>query len=167
MSLAEQLAQQLDQLPCPSSGELTARAAQGREVALVELQALDRLGVLARRVRVRSLRLAGAPSQVIAQLAQMLAQRICYLLEPLRVLECDQQQGAAQVRSWPPYQQQRSRFYYELWVRRGGELELVRWEAPQGQPRRQVPFQLTREVLLRVVGDFQQALAEIASEAVS
>jgi len=61
--------------------------------------------------------------------------------------------------------QGQDRYFYELWLRRGGELELVRWHTePAAGIKEQVPMQLTREILLRLVGDFEQAIRQVEQE---
>ena len=47
--------------------------------------------------------------------------------------------------------------YFELIVRRG-ELELCRYSKHAGSERRIIPTQVTREVLLKLVGDVESAL---------
>ena len=59
-----------------------------------------------------------------------------------------------QLRSSPPQRDDDGRSYYELIVRRGGEITLARFRKENGSPRQSVVTTLTREVLLRLVGDF-------------
>ncbi len=44
--------------------------------------------------------------------------------------------------------------YYELLVRRGGEISLTRYRKDNGDARRQIAATVTREVLLRLANDF-------------
>jgi hypothetical protein len=48
--------------------------------------------------------------------------------------------------------------YYELLVRRGGQIAVTRYRKENGAGRRQIAATVTREVLLRLVGDFCAAL---------
>jgi hypothetical protein len=64
-----------------------------------------------------------------------------------------------QLRSNPPQRNDDGSTYYELLVRRGGELSLSRYRKPAGQERQSVSAHLTREALLRLVDDFAAALA--------
>ena len=45
-------------------------------------------------------------------------------------------------------------------VRRGGSLAVQRWHTPRNQSRQAIPAELTREVLVRLVGDFNEAIAK-------
>jgi hypothetical protein len=49
-----------------------------------------------------------------------------------------------------------------LLVRRGGEISLVRYRKENGAARQQILATVTREVLLRLVGDFVAALDNTA-----
>ena len=44
-------------------------------------------------------------------------------------------------------------------VRRGGEIALTRYRKENGGARQQIAATVTREVLLRLVGDFCEVLA--------
>jgi len=44
-------------------------------------------------------------------------------------------------------------------VRRGGEIALVRYRKENGGARQQIAATVTREVLLRLAGDFCEVLA--------
>jgi hypothetical protein len=64
------------------------------------------------------------------------------------------------MRSNPPQRDEDGRSYYELLVRRGGEIALARYRKENGAARRPVAAHLTREVLLRLAADFVAALSE-------
>jgi hypothetical protein len=59
-----------------------------------------------------------------------------------------------QLRSNPPQRDDDGRSYYELTVRRGGEVALARFRKENAAARKQIPADVTREVLLRLVSDF-------------
>ncbi len=80
-----------------------------------------------------------------------------YLLEPISPIELDSQGCVVQMRSTPPQKDADRTSYYELLVSRSGELSLVRYTRLAGQPREIIPAQVTREVLLRLAGDFALA----------
>ena len=61
------------------------------------------------------------------------------------------------MRSNPPKKDEQGTSYYELLVRREG-LSLCRWNKQTGDVRVQLPANVTREVLLRLIGDFSQEL---------
>ena len=53
--------------------------------------------------------------------------QLTYLLEPLRIVESDQDEGVAQIRSEHPHEQQGERQYYEVLVRSRAEISLSRY----------------------------------------
>jgi hypothetical protein len=61
------------------------------------------------------------------------------------------------MRSNPPSKGDDGTTYYELLVRRGGELELVRFRKIPGHVRETIPAMLTREVYLRLAADLASA----------
>ena len=63
-----------------------------------------------------------------------------------------------QLRSNPPQRDDDGRSYYELLVRRGGEITLTRYRKENGDARRPIAANVTREVLLRLVGDFSRSV---------
>ncbi len=165
MRLQQALENQLAALTPPLAAPVKVRATAGREQAVVELVELDRLGASVHRVTVASPALATVELESLRRLGDHLAQQLCYLLEPLRVIECDPEGRTVQMRSAQPHRQGQDRYFYELWLRRGGELELLRWHTePAAGIKEQVPMQLTREILLRLVGDFEQAIRLVEQE---
>ena len=83
-----------------------------------------------------------------------MADRLTYLMEPIAPIELDAGECIVQLRSNPPQRDDDGRSYFELIVRRGGEIALVRYRKENAGARRQIPATVTREVLLRLVGDF-------------
>jgi hypothetical protein len=89
-------------------------------------------------------------------LSETIAEKMQYLLEPIRLIECEE--DAMQIRSDPPSTEaDQSRRYYELLVKRRG-LSLRRFEAVTGQRRRPVSMAFTREQLRRICNDFEDAI---------
>ena len=84
--------------------------------------------------------------------------RLTYLMEPISPIEIDAEACVAQLRSNPPQRDDDGRSYYELLVRRGGEIALVRYRKEPGTPRQQIAATVTREVLLRLADDFEAVL---------
>ncbi len=91
-------------------------------------------------------------------MAKSLSERLTYLMEPIRPIEIDADACVAQLRSSPPQRDDDGRSYYELTVRRGGDISLVRYRKEPGTPRQQIAANVTREVLLRLVDDFEAVL---------
>ena len=103
--------------------------------------------------------LAGVSNDRLKTLADTLSRRINYLLEPVNPIEVDPEQCVVQLRSVPPQKDDGQTSYYELHVRRGGQIDLCRYRKDKGQPRQIVPAHVTREVLLRLVADFSAVLS--------
>jgi hypothetical protein len=80
-------------------------------------------------------------------------------MEPISPIELDAAACVVQLRSTPPQKDDDGRSYYELMVRRGGEISLRRFRKEPGMSRQPIAANMTREVLLRLVGDFCAVLA--------
>jgi hypothetical protein len=88
-----------------------------------------------------------------------LAARLTYLMEPLVVLEVDAQAGEADLRSQAPTPRGDRRSFYEVRLRREGNLHLQRVAFDVATRRRQViPCQMTLEVLERLTDDLVASL---------
>lgn len=85
------------------------------------------------------------------QTAQKLVDQITYLEEPLGILEYDAASDTVQIRSTPPDQRNGSPEYYELQVQAESQT-LSRFRGSAG-PREQIPFDLTKQSLRRLVRD--------------
>jgi hypothetical protein len=118
------------------------------------LTALDQLAVAFSEFTVSHERLAAAQVERLKQTAEKLARRLTYLLEPVSPIEVDPEQCVIQLRSNPPQRDDTSSTYYEILVRRGGHISLMRYQKPRGQERIAVPALVTREVFLRLADDF-------------
>ncbi len=122
-----------------------------------ELEALDKLACSLCRLSVSTATLADAPVEKLRTIGEALAQRLTYLLEAIQPIEVDEDRCVVQLRSCPPHKDQDRTSYYELLVRRGGEVSLCRYAKEPGGTRRELAAQTTREVLLRLVGDLSEA----------
>jgi hypothetical protein len=132
-------------------------AAEAGERLECELTTLDRVGCEFTRFALFADRLSSATMDQLKRVSEALAARLTYLLEPIKPIEQDADQCVIQMRSVPPQREADVTSYYEVLVRRGGELSLCRWAKSPGDVRQQLPAQVTREVFLRLVGDFSAA----------
>jgi hypothetical protein len=123
-----------------------------------ELVALDSLACAFTRLSVFLAQDEEPSIESLRQRSEQLASRVCYLLEPIRPLEVDLDEAVVQMRSVPPQAGENGTSYYELLVRRDGEIRLSRYKAQRGQARRPIPAQVTREVFVRLVGDLEAPL---------
>lgn len=154
MSLIEKIRQTLQVWgPFSRQSRLLAEADDGCRLE-AELTALDTLACEFSRLAVVHGRLANADMRELTRVSEALSQRLNYLLEPIRPIEIDRDRCVVQMRSHPPQKTDDASHYYELLVRQGGELSLRRYVKEAGQPRRESPAQVTREVFLRLAADF-------------
>lgn len=150
--------------------ELVAR--DGSQTLRCELVALESLGCAFERLTLFSPALAGASMDRLKKISESLSAKLTYLLEPIAPIEIDSDRCTVQMRSNPPQKDADQTSYYELLVSRAGssagpsggtianegEISLCRYSVEPGQPRHIVPTHVTREVLLRLVGDLSTAL---------
>lgn len=158
MTIRDEFQRQLQQTAGP--GPVTVKAMAGEVRAICELEELDRFAAACRTLRVESSALAQATLAQLQDLSTQLANRLTYLLEPVSPVESDGESCTVQMRSNPPQRDDDGTRYYELMVRRGGSIALQRWHTPRNQSRQAIPAELTREVLVRLVGDFNEAIAK-------
>lgn len=109
-------------------------------------------------LRLSTTELASADPTRLERIGKTLAEKLTYLMEPISPIEFDAEGCVVQLRSNPPQRDDDGRSYYELLVRRGGEIALSRYRKENGDARRAIAANVTREVLLRLVNDFDQVL---------
>jgi hypothetical protein len=112
------------------------------------------LAVSFNQLRLATDELASADVAKLERIGKALAGRLTYLMEPIAPIESDATACVVQLRSSPPQRDDDGRSYYELIVRRGGEIALARFRKENGGARQQIAATVTREVLLRLIGDF-------------
>jgi hypothetical protein len=156
MTLRSQFEHELNQLG--AGGTATVDVTAGNRRLTCDLVERNSLAVALQALRVATPELAGASSTHLERMAKDLSARLTYLMEPIRPIEIDADACVAQLRSSPPQRDDDGRSYYELTVRRGGEIALVRYRKEPGAVRQQIPANVTREVLLRLVDDFEAVL---------
>jgi hypothetical protein len=128
-------------------------ALEGGERLMLSLSAVDAFACLVEEIVLRTPKLAGASSERLREIGEKLSSKLTYLLEPIRLIETDGEAGQAQLRSSPPHKNDGVAAWYEILVRRGGEIELCRFRREAGQGRQRVAAQLTREVVTRLCED--------------
>jgi hypothetical protein len=156
MTLQTQFDQQLTKLGSGAAATVAVEDAP-RQITC-DITELDSLAVSFQQLRLATPELASAGATDLERLGKALADRLTYLMEPIAPIELDAQECVVQLRSNPPQRDDDGRSYFELMVRRGGEIALTRYRKENGDARRQIPATVTREVLLRLVGDFCDVL---------
>jgi hypothetical protein len=157
MNLDEQLEQTLAGWPLFQQGEATVTVRAGGAELTCVLAALDSLACAFLSLTLRADRLSGAGIDKLAKVAADLSKRLTYLLEPISPIETDIDHCTVQMRSTPPKKTADQTDYYELLVARSGEISLARYSRPKARQRTSIAAQVTREVLVRLVGDFEAA----------
>ena len=157
MTLRTQFEHELTQLG--AGGAATVETSSGNRRLTCDLVERNSLAVALQSLRVATSELASASSDKLERMAKDLSSRLTYLMEPIRPIEIDADACVAQLRSSPPQRDDDGRSYYELTVRRGGEIALVRFRKESGTPREQIAAHVTREVLLRLADDFEAVLS--------
>ena len=152
MSLATQLLAELQTAIGQTSLPLVV--ADGQRTVRCHAVQCDPLAATIDELSLETPELAGATVAQLQVASLSLSQRVNYLLEPIAPIETDATGCSVQMRSNPPQRDDNGRRYYELLLRRGGEVVLCRYEKQPGQPRLRVPAALTHEVIGRLVDDF-------------
>jgi hypothetical protein len=133
-------------------GLLQVQTADGRVEA--DLVAVDAIGCSFQTLGFSTDKLAHASLERLKEVSQSLTSRLTYLLEPIGLVEADADRCSVQLRSSPPQKGEDGTSYYELMVRKGGDITLSRYSKQSGQFRQIVPANVTREVLGRLADDF-------------
>ncbi len=111
------------------------------------------LAVSFEQLRLDTTELVAADAAKLERIGKALAAKLTYLMEPIAPIEIDAVACVVQLRSNPPQRDDDGRSYYELMVRRGGEISLLRYRKENGDARQPIAATVTREVLIRLVGD--------------
>jgi hypothetical protein len=123
-----------------------------------DLVAVDAIGCSFQTLGLSTAKLADASLDELKALSETLTEKLTYLLEPIGVVEADADRCSIQLRSSPPQKGEDETSYYELMVRRGGDITLSRYSKKTGQLRQIIPAHVTREVLGRLADDFIEAV---------
>jgi hypothetical protein len=141
-----------------TGGATTIHVSSAKSDLTCEVTERNSLAVSFNILRLSTPELAGAETTDLERIGKTLADRLTYLMEPISPVEIDAQGCVVQLRSNPPQRDDDGRTYFELLVRRGGEIALTRYRKENGEARQPVAATVTREVLLRLVGDFSAVL---------
>lgn len=123
-----------------------------------DIVAADAIGCSFQTLGYSTSQLADAPLTRLKEISDALTKKLTYLLEPIGLIEADLDRCSVQLRSTPPKKDEDGASYYELLVRRGGDITLSRYMKKPGQLRQIVPANVTREVLVRLAEDFVGAV---------
>ncbi|WP_425397385.1 hypothetical protein [Aeoliella sp.] len=157
MSISKQLEQQL---AAAGAGPVSLVAQEGDHSVLCELAAIESLGVSVRLLELKSKKLDGKTSGELREIADKLASKVSYLLEAIAPVEVDDESCTIQMRSTPPHRAENATSYYEVLVT-AGAISLRRYNKSRRAARQAEAFDITRQVLSRLVDDFCAAAAEV------
>jgi hypothetical protein len=157
MTLIQQVEEAAERAAAGGGGPWLIAEADGAVQVVCDLTAVETLACAFTRFEVSNQAWAAAPIAAVQKIADGLAKRLTYLLEPIRPIETDQEACIVQMRSSPPRRSEDRSSYYELQVRRGGVISLCRYEKQPGDVRQAVPIQVTREVFRHLFSDFVAA----------
>jgi hypothetical protein len=91
--------------------------------------------------------------------SQEIQERLTYLLEAFRLLELDQMNKRAQLRSYPPYKDENSKYYYEIILDEANRVHFQRYQYSKIEKRfEKTTSQLTLEIFERLINDLVDIL---------
>jgi hypothetical protein len=152
MNLHQQFERELADLG--SGGATTVVVEAAPRTLTCDIIERNPLAVSLNQLRLETAELASADGPKLERVGKALAAKLTYLMEPISPIEFDANGCIVQLRSNPPQRDDDGRSYYELLVRRGGEITLARYRKENEGARAPVAATLTREVLVRLVSDF-------------
>ncbi|RMG69136.1 MAG: hypothetical protein D6715_00455 [Calditrichaeota bacterium] len=95
----------------------------------------------------------------LSQQAEKVQKQITYLLEDFRLIELDRMNKRAQLRSYPPYEKENSKFFYEIVLDEGTRIHFQRYQYSREHKRyEKITSQLTLEIFERLVDDLASIL---------
>lgn len=157
MTTKQDIARELARIQSQNGlGRLEVDAPSGKLEA--NLIAVDAIGCAFDSFSLKTDRLANSTVKDLKKLSDALTAKLNYLMEPISAVELDADSCTIQCRSNPPQQGEDGRSYYELLVRKGGDILLTRYLKQPGQPRHIIAAHVTREVLARLGEDFVAAV---------
>ena len=127
----------------------------------VEIEDFDKFSYMVKTI---SLTCVQAPpntslKELLLRQSAEIERRISYLLESFCLVEVDEFNCLAQVRSTMPYRKNEDRLYYEVLLRQGQSLTFARYcKERQSEKREVVPSYLTQETFERLVDDLAATL---------
>lgn len=122
----------------------------------IEIEDFDKFSYMVKAIAMtRQQAPPSAPlKDVLLRQSGEIEKRITYLLEGFRLVEIDEVNGSAQVRSLTPYKKGDERLYYEVLLRSGNNLTFTRYRKQHQTGEREiVPSHLTLEIFERLVDD--------------
>jgi hypothetical protein len=168
MKLAQKVLEKLSAIrqleTLPDAGQRSGSMIEEKNDSIrlyVEIEDFDKFSFVIKTLCVA--RLQAPPNMPLTELllrqARDIEGRISYLLEGFRLVEVDEFNVLAQMRSVTPYHKNGDTFYYELLLQHGNSVTLTRYrKSAPAEKREAVPFHLTPETFERLVDDLAATL---------
>ncbi len=123
----------------------------------IEIEDFDKFSYMVKTISLTCVQ-APPPTTSIKELllrqSAEIERRISYLLESFRLVEVDEFNCLAQVRSATPYRKNEDRLYYEVLLQHGNSVTFTRYRMQrQAEQREVIPSHLTQEIFERLVDD--------------
>ncbi|MDZ7289341.1 MAG: hypothetical protein ONB44_07810 [candidate division KSB1 bacterium] len=127
-----------------------------------EIQDFDKFSYMVKTISATRLQppASNAPiKDLLLRQSGEIERRVSYLLENFRLVELDEVNGVAQMRSAAPYHKNEEISYYEIILREGKSLRFSRYRQQNRTAEREnVPSHLTQEIFERLADDLSAAL---------
>ena len=159
MTLRQEILSQLPSTVGKQHQCVTATAAS--RTVRCEIDQCDQLAMAVYELVLETSELKNVALPKLQAASKALCERLTYLLEPISPIESDAEGCVVQMRSTPPQQREDGRYYYELFLRRGGSVTMHRYEKQPSSIRQRVAATLTHEVLGRLIDDFDKTIDEV------
>lgn len=152
MTLADSLLEKLEAMQPMDGKKIISYSLPSGSVSL-SVERADSVGCLLNELNIR--RLSQESIGSVKPWADRLANRITGLIEPLKVIEVDDERNEAILRSQTPSKKGTAAHYYELYLNGHGSANLHRYkiDLAAGTKREMVPFSLTHESIAKLAGD--------------
>lgn len=128
----------------------------------VRFKDIEKLGIVLDYLSVQKLSPILDVSLINRKLEEQAAaveKNITFLLEGFKLIEMDLQNKRAQLRSYPPYTKENSKYYYEIMLDEGTKAHFQRYEYSMTDKRYQkITSQLTIEIFERLVDELTALL---------
>jgi hypothetical protein len=140
--------------PAPGRQPFAVLDSDSQAAVQLTVDRLDELGCRLWEASVTRSPQAAAREPSLKAWAERVAARVTGLLEPLKLIEVDDNLGQALLRSDGPAAKGNDLFYYEVVLHRTGAAFVRRYRGSRLPTKReQVSFVLTREALAKLVKD--------------
>jgi hypothetical protein len=154
MTLSQRIAAALDESTHALTPPCDAKADDGANTLSLRLTAVDSVGLAFTGLDFSTRARSNWTIDAIKSWGDRISSRVNYLMEPLKVVEIDTDEGEVQLRSKTPTTRADRRTYYEIRLSQQGMLHLSRFTFDESTRKRSaVNCHLTREVLERLADD--------------